>query len=73
MLGAAFACGARRCGTSEPPNMLLEPCDGVGRWAAGAVGRGADFAVSGAGGISPAPRGRGPAMKVVWGGRPHCT
>jgi len=73
--GEAFACGARRCGTSEPPNMLLDAADGRG--AAGAAGRGAGFGASAAlgvtGGVRPVPRGRGPAMKVVWGGRPHWT
>ena len=74
-VGPAAGGGARRCGTREPPKTPLEPCEGAGRGAvaAGAAGRGAGFGACGMGGVSPVPRGKGPAMKVVWGGRPHCT
>ena len=75
-VGPALGGVGRRCGTSEPPKTPLEGCDGLARGAVaavGAAGRGAGFGACGADGIRPAPRGRGPAMKVVWGGRPHWT
>jgi hypothetical protein len=78
-VGAAAGGVARRCGTRDPPNAWPGPAAGArgaglavsppSAWVLDASVLGADAT----GGISPVPRGKGPAMKVVWGGRPHCA